>query len=63
MLDLITYDAFLGGARLTLTSTECRLLHLFLNSLGTVVSHDFLAKSIWGDAWIAPRWSRSTSSG
>ena len=34
-----------------------------MNSLGTVVSHDFLAKSIWGDAWIAPRWSRSTSSG
>ena len=48
-LDPTTYEVFLDGARLTLTSTEFRLLHLFLNNRGTVVSHDFLAKSLWGD--------------
>ena len=26
-----------------------RLLHLFLNNRGTVLSHEFLARSLWGD--------------
>ena len=32
-----------------LTSTEFRLLHLLLDNRGNVVSHDFIARSLWGE--------------
>ena len=47
-LDPATYEVFLDGKTLSLTFTEFRLLHLLLNNRGIVVTHDFLARSLWG---------------
>ena len=48
-LDPATYEVFLKSKGLSLTSTEFRLLHVFLANRGAVVSHEFLAQSLWGD--------------
>ena len=48
-LDPTTYEVFLDGSSLSLTSTEFRLLHLLLNNRGQVVTHEFLARSLWGE--------------
>lgn len=47
-LDPATYEVFLHSHRLTLTSTEFRLLHLLLENRGTVVTHGFLETTLWG---------------
>jgi two-component system KDP operon response regulator KdpE len=44
-----TYEVFLGGQRITLTSTEFRLLHLLVRNRGTVVAHQTLERALWGD--------------
>ena len=49
ILDPATYEVFLDGTRVDLTSTEFRLLHLFLENRGNVVTHQTLARSLWGD--------------
>ena len=65
-LDPTSYEVFLDSKRLTLTSTEFELLHLFLRNRGTVVSHEFLARSLWGeqvDSSPRPPLSRVPGSG
>lgn len=47
-VDPTAYEVFLHGTRLPLTPTEFRLLYLLLNNRGTVLSREFLARSIWG---------------
>ena len=49
ILDPATYEVFLDRRRVDLTSTEFRLLHLFLENRGNVVTHQTLARSLWGD--------------
>ncbi len=44
-----TCEVFLGGERLLLTSTEFRLLYLLVGNWGTVVSHQAVERSLWGD--------------
>ena len=44
-----TYEAFLGGQRLTLTTTEFRLLHLLVKNWGIVVSRQTLERTMWGE--------------
>lgn len=44
-----TYEAFLGGQRLTLTTTEFRLLYLMVKNWGIVVSRATLERTLWGD--------------
>ncbi|HZA22178.1 MAG TPA: response regulator transcription factor [Dehalococcoidia bacterium] len=44
-----TYEAFVGGQRLTLTTTEFRLLYLLVKSWGIVVSRATLERTLWGD--------------
>lgn len=48
-LDPVTYEVFLDGKRLSLTSTEFKILHTLLNNRGGVVTHDSLSSSLWGD--------------
>jgi DNA-binding response OmpR family regulator len=48
-LDPTTYEVFLKSERLTLTSTEFRLLHLLMDNRSNVVSHGYIARSLWGD--------------
>ena len=48
-LDPATYEVALNGSRLSLTATEFKVLHLLLKNRGNVVTHDFLARSLWGD--------------
>ena len=48
-LNPASYEVFLDNKRLTLTPTEFRLLHVLLNNRGNVVTHEFLARAIWGD--------------
>ncbi len=43
-----TYEVFLSERRLTLTSTEFRLLHLLVKNRGTVVAHQTLERALWG---------------
>lgn len=49
MLDPATYEVFIGTERISLTSTEFRLLHLLLKHRGTVAGHRLLEMSLWGD--------------
>ena len=49
ILDPSAYQVFLQGNRLTLTSTEFRLLQLLLKNRGTVLTHRSLEVSLWGD--------------
>lgn len=44
-----TYEVFLEKQRITLTSTEFRLLHLLVKNRGTVVPHQTLERALWGD--------------
>lgn len=44
-----TYEAFLGGQRLTLTTTEFRLLYLLAKNWGIVVSRATLERTLWGE--------------
>jgi DNA-binding response OmpR family regulator len=45
-----TYEVFLNDMRLSLTSTEFRMLHLLMKNRGNVVTHGFIARSLWGDS-------------
>ena len=45
-----TYEVFLGGQRLQLTSAEFRLLHLLVESWGAVVPHQDLERALSGEA-------------
>lgn len=49
LINPATYEAFLGGERLALTSTEFRLLHLMVKNWGIVVSRATLERTLWGD--------------
>lgn len=44
-----TYEAFLGGQRLALTTTEFRLLYLMVKNWGMVVNRATLERTLWGD--------------
>ncbi len=44
-----TYEVFLADQRVTLTSTEFRLLHLLVKNRGTVVAHQTLERALWGE--------------
>ena len=44
-----TYEVFLNQERVTLTSTEFRLLHLLVKNRGVVVARHALEQSLWGD--------------
>jgi DNA-binding response OmpR family regulator len=44
-----TYEVFLGEQRVTLTSTEFRLLHLLVKNWGMVVAHQMLERALWGE--------------
>jgi two-component system KDP operon response regulator KdpE len=44
-----TYEVFLEKQRVSLTSTEFRLLHLLVKNRGTVVAHQTLERALWGD--------------
>ena len=44
-----TYEVFLGEQRVTLTSTEFRLLYLLAKNRGTVVAHQTLERALWGE--------------
>ncbi len=44
-----TYEVFLGSERVMLTSTEFRLLYLLVRNRGTVVSHQSVERTLWGD--------------
>ena len=44
-----TYEAFLGGRRLALTTTEFRLLYLMVKNWGIIVSRATLERTLWGD--------------
>ncbi len=48
-IDPATYEVFLNEARLMLTSTEFRLLHLLVRNRGMVVQHQTLERVIWGE--------------
>jgi two-component system KDP operon response regulator KdpE len=43
------YEVFLGEQRISLTSTEFRLLHLLVKNRGTVVAHQTLERALWGE--------------
>jgi len=43
-----TYEVFLSERRLTLSSTEFRLLHLLATNRGTVLAHQTLERVLWG---------------
>lgn len=49
MVNPATYEAFLGGLRLSLTTTEFRLLYLMVKNWGIVVSRATLERTLWGD--------------
>ena len=53
MIDPTNYGVFLGGRRLTLTSTEFRLLHVLVENRSTVVTHQTLEKGPWGSRPMA----------
>ncbi len=42
-----TYEVFLGGHPVTLTSTEFRLLHLLIKNRGAVVTRHTLEQTLW----------------
>ncbi len=44
-----TYEVFLEEQRITLTSTEFRLLHLLVKNRGAVVAHQKLERALWGE--------------
>ena len=44
-----TYEVFLGNKEVSLTSTEFTLLYLLAQKRGSVVSHQTLGRSLWGE--------------
>ncbi|MFQ6026569.1 MAG: response regulator transcription factor [Dehalococcoidia bacterium] len=44
-----TYEAFLGDQRITLTSTEFRLLYLLVKNWGIVLARQTLERTLWGE--------------
>jgi two-component system, OmpR family, alkaline phosphatase synthesis response regulator PhoP len=44
-----TYEAYLGRERLSLTTTEFRLLHLLVKNWGMVVARQTLERTLWGE--------------
>ena len=56
LINPATYGVFLGGRRLTLTSTLFRLPHLLVKNRGTVVTHQALEKGLWGNRPMAMGW-------
>ena len=42
---------YLGSQQVMLTSTEFRLLYLLIKNRGSVISHETLARTLWGDEW------------
>ena len=49
MVNPATYEAFLSGSRLTLTTTEFRMLFLLIKNWGIVVSRQSLERTLWGE--------------
>jgi two-component system KDP operon response regulator KdpE len=47
LINPATYEVFLAGARIELTSTEFRLLYLMVKNSGTVVSRPNLERVLW----------------
>jgi DNA-binding response OmpR family regulator len=47
-----TYEVFLEERRVSLTSTEFRLLHLLVKNQGVVLSHQALERGLWGRHWV-----------
>ena len=48
VVDLVSRSVTFGGAQISLTKTEYRLLHVLSSHLGLVVTHQQLIKEIWG---------------
>ena len=44
-----TYEVFLGNKKVSLTTTEFRVLNLLARNRGSVVSHQSLESSLWGE--------------
>ena len=44
-----TYEVFMDDRRITLTSTEFRLLYLLVKNRGTVVTRQTLEQTLWGE--------------
>jgi DNA-binding response OmpR family regulator len=49
LINPASYEAYLGGQRLALTTTEFRLLHLLVKNWGIVVSRQTLERTLWRD--------------
>lgn len=49
MVNPATYEAFLSGRRLALTTTEFRMLFLLIKNWGIVVSRQTLERTLWGE--------------
>jgi len=47
VVDLVSRSVTFGGAQISLTKTEYRLLHVLSSHLGLVVTHQQLIKDIW----------------
>ena len=51
-IDLAAHNITLGGARVTLTPKEYRLLQILAQHAGNVVTHQYLLKEVWGSPHI-----------
>ena len=49
MVNPATYEAFLSGRRLALSTTEFRMLFLLIKNWGIVVSRQTLERTLWGE--------------
>ena len=49
MVNPATYEAFLSGRRLTLTTTEFRMLFLLIKNWGIVLSRQTLERTLWDE--------------
>jgi DNA-binding response OmpR family regulator len=52
LINPATYEVFLEERRVSLTSTEFRLLHLLVRNQGVVLSHQALERGLWGRHWV-----------
>jgi two-component system, OmpR family, KDP operon response regulator KdpE len=55
LINPATYEVFLSNRRVSLTATEFRLLHLLAKNRGTVVSHQSMEQSLWGERSTNPQ--------
>lgn len=55
LINPATYEVFLSDRRVPLTATEFRLLHLLAKNRGTVVSHQSMEDTLWGDRSTNPQ--------